>query len=78
MDWGKVGMPGGLGSSPVWWLEAPVSFMCRISVQSCAAEVCASHAGRVGGRWGADGRAGQAGGAGGEKALTPFPSLAAG
>ena len=39
---------------------------------------CASHAGRVGGRWGADGRAGQAGGAGGEKALTPFPSLAAG
>ena len=32
-----MGMPGGLGSSPVWWLEAPVSFTCRISVQSCAA-----------------------------------------
>lgn len=77
MDWGKVGMPGGLGSSPVWWLEAPVSFMCRISVQSCAAEVCASHAGHVGGGGGWTAEPARRG-AGGEKALTPFPSLAAG
>lgn len=55
----------------------PFSFVCLISVRSCAAEMYASHASHGFGERGRQSWA-RRGGGGETGTLTPFPSLAAG